>query len=144
MINVTYNCHSFDLMKTEKLSIAAGAFFGLSGVLLGAMAAHALRGKLDADSMRSFETGVRFQLFHAILLLVLPPLEKYLGMTFTRRIAYLTIAGIVLFSFSIYLLTLAPLVSMDASIAGPVTPLGGLLLITAWAMILYSVLRKSV
>ncbi len=123
----------------EKLLMAqvTGALLGFLGVLFGAFGAHYLKRKLSEDQARSFETGVRYQLLHAILLLVLSfnlsfsgPLDGYIVGAF--------LWGTLLFSFSIYGLVLSEVYGRKWRFLGPVTPLGGLLLLAGWALLGYS------
>ena len=124
-------------METILLVQVLGALFGLLAVVLGAFGAHALKKKLTVDQLHSFETGVKYQMYHGILLLVLgfnlgftSPLERY--------IAYSFVLGILLFSFSIYGLVLSAAKGRKWKFLGPVTPLGGLLLVLGWGLLLYS------
>ena len=114
-----------------------GALLGFLGVLLGAFGAHYLKGKMSDDQARAFETGVRYQLFHAVLLLVL----SY-NLSFTSSLdGYIVGAilwGTLLFSFSIYGLVLSEVFGKKWRFLGPVTPLGGLLLLVGWALLGYS------
>lgn len=123
----------------EKILMAqvTGALLGFLGVLFGAFGAHYLKRKLSAEQARSFETGVRYQLLHAILLLVLSfnlsfssPLDGYIVSAF--------LWGTLLFSFSIYGLVLSEVYGKKWRLLGPVTPLGGLLLLVGWALLGYS------
>jgi uncharacterized membrane protein YgdD (TMEM256/DUF423 family) len=114
-----------------------GAILGFLGVLLGAFGAHYLKGKMSEDQARAFETGVRYQLFHALLLLVLS-----FNLSFTSSLdGYIVGAilwGTLLFSFSIYGLVLSEVFGRKWRFLGPVTPLGGLLLLVGWALLGYS------
>src|SRR5690606_10200258 len=99
------------------LAQVAGAVFGLLAVLFGAFGAHALKKRFTPDQQLSFETGVRYQLFHAIVLLVIgftPAAENTLA-------AKLFITGIILFSFSIYGLCLTSAFGKKWRFLGPVT-----------------------
>lgn len=118
-------------MKNRNLIITAGTFAAL-GVVLGAFAAHVLEKQLTSDELSSFQTGVRYQIYHALALLILVvlPLNK------TSLPARFFVGGTVLFSGSIYLLTLDRLMGMDLSFLGWVTPIGGLALITAWLLLI--------
>jgi len=118
-------------MKNRNLIITAGTLAAL-GVVLGAFAAHVLEKQLTSDELSSFQTGVRYQIYHALALLILAvlPLNK------TSLLARFFIGGTVLFSGSIYLLTLDRLMGMDLSFLGWVTPIGGLALITAWLLLI--------
>ncbi|WP_420321166.1 DUF423 domain-containing protein [Flagellimonas sp.] len=124
-------------METILLTQFIGGFYGLLAVVFGAFGAHMLKKKLTPDQLQSFETGVRYQMYHAIVLLVLSynfgfdqPLEKYIVNCF--------IIGTLLFSFSIYGLCLCAANGKKLRFLGPVTPIGGLLLVIGWALLLYS------
>ena len=112
----------------------AGIVFGVLSVILGAFGAHGLEDKLTPDDIRTFETGVRYQMYHALFLLVLGSL-KQLPAERKKWIYYLAVCGIVFFSFSIYFLATNTLTSFDFKVIGFVTPVGGLLLIAAWGLL---------
>jgi len=119
--------------KLEKTSLAAGLFFGATGVILGAVGSHALKGHTEG-TLEFFRIGNKYQIYHALFLLILGFLQsKYPGRLMNLSI-YNTIGGIVLFSGSLYLFTLAEIK------VGMITPLGGLLLISAWILLLIHVL----
>ena len=112
------------------------ALLGFLAIAIGAFGAHRLRKQFDLQQQLQFDTGVKFQLFHAILLVVLgfnlgfnTPLETYM--------AYAFILGTVLFSFSIYGLTWSAAKGKKAKWLAPLTPIGGLLLLTGWALLIY-------
>ena len=114
-----------------------GALYGLLAVIFGAFGAHALKNKLTPELLQSFETGVKYQMYHAMVLLVLgfnlsfdQPLDSWIVNCF--------IFGTLLFSFSIYALCLGAAKGNKPRFLGPVTPLGGLLLVAGWALLLYS------
>ena len=120
----------------EKTSLAAGLFFGATGVILGAVGSHALKGH-TTEALEFFRIGNKYQIYHAMFLLILGLLQRrYPGKLINLSI-YNTIGGIVLFSGSLYLFTLAKIK------VGMVTPLGGLLLISAWILLLIHVLRTK-
>ena len=121
-----------------------GAIFGLTGVILGAMGAHALKAVLNADQLASFNTGVRYQLLHAIVLLVLGTKLGTIEAKTRFRIGALMVIGVILFSFSIYGLATIPAHGMEGIKAlGPVTPIGGLLMIAGWTWMLISAIRTK-
>ena len=119
-------------MISSKSFIVTGAVYGVLGVVLGAMASHALKSVLPENLMLSFNTGVRYQMYHALALLAIAPSLPYIRKTLVNWIYYLLTLGTLLFSGSIYALSLGPLVEMSTKALGPVTPIGGLLLITGW------------
>ena len=124
-------------MTTEN-SIKMAILFCLSAVILGAFGAHALKEVLSESQLSSFQTGVRYQFFHGLAILILSLNSKQ----FTDRLSSIIkimSAGIILFSFSIYLLNIQDLVGFSMSYLGPITPIGGLLLITSWTLLFFSI-----
>lgn len=105
----------------------------LLAVCFGAMGAHALKPILSIEQLKSFETGIRYQFIHGLVILFLPALNQYFSEKDIKQTSLLFTLGIVLFSFSIYLLNLREFLDLfGLKILGPITPLGGLLLITGW------------
>ena len=133
----------FSTSKTEMMNkniMAWGTAFALTAVILGAFGAHALKELLSSNQLASFETGVRYQMFHGIVLL-------FIGNSFnkirkTALISKLLASGTILFSFSIYLLNMQELLGISISFLGPITPIGGTLLIAGWFRLLLSLLKK--
>ena len=117
----------------NNLALLAGAFFGLTAVILGAFGAHLLKKKLTKEQLQSFETGVKYQMYHAIVLLVLGFNLEDLN----SKIIYAFIIGIILFSFSIYGLVISSANNKKLKFLGPITPLGGLFLIIGWSLLIY-------
>jgi len=114
--------------------LIAGAFFGLLAVILGAFAAHGLKGSISVESLSSFETGVRFQMYHALLLLIIGGLNLLSGKALSA-VFYLICIGIILFSGSIYLLSTGSMFGIDFTPFALLTPLGGSLLIIGWIIL---------
>jgi uncharacterized membrane protein YgdD (TMEM256/DUF423 family) len=124
-------------MTTEN-SIKMAILFCLSAVILGAFGAHALKEVLSESQLSSFQTGVRYQFFHGLAILILSFNMNY----FTKRLSSIIkimSVGIILFSFSIYLLNIQYLIGFSMSYLGPITPIGGLLLITSWIGLFFSI-----
>lgn len=104
-----------------------------SAILFGAFGAHALKAIVTADKVASFETGVRYQLFQGLGILVLALNIKSFG--FSLKLVFrLMLTGTILFSASIYLLVLGTAFDFPMSFLGPITPIGGLLMISAWVL----------
>jgi len=118
----------------NKTILLTGTILGGLAIILGAFGAHGLEDKLDANAIQTFETGVKYQMYHALFLLVLGSL-KQLPEARKRWIFYLVVIGVALFSFSIYLLATNALTGFDFKSIGFVTPIGGLLLISAWGLL---------
>lgn len=118
-----------------------GALFGLLAVVFGAFGAHALKKRLSEAQLRSFETGVKYQMYHALVLLMLG-FNLNLSTALERYMVYCFMLGTFLFSFSIYGLTLSAAKGRKLRFLGPVTPLGGLLLVIGWSLLLYSFVQN--
>lgn len=116
-----------------RLFFIAGAAFGLLGVAAGAFGAHALRARLSPDMLAVFETGARYQLIHALALLAAAWATIRWPGAATTAAGWLFIAGILLFSGSLYALTLS-----GQRWLGAITPLGGLAFIAGWAFLIWA------
>jgi uncharacterized membrane protein YgdD (TMEM256/DUF423 family) len=114
----------------RKITVTA-TVLGMIAIVLGAFGAHALKKVLSVDQLVTFETGVKYQMYHALFLLFLGT-TKLLSDNLKRTILYLVVVGVVFFSGSIYLLATDDLTSFDFKTIGFVTPIGGFLLICAW------------
>lgn len=120
----------------SQLGLIFASMFGLLAVVFGAFGAHLLKKKLTPDLLQSFETGVKYQMYHAIVLLILGfqlnsniPLDNY--------IIYSFILGTIFFSFSIFGLVISAAKNKKLKFLGPITPLGGLFLVCGWALLIY-------
>ncbi|MBR8537731.1 DUF423 domain-containing protein [Carboxylicivirga sediminis] len=125
----------------KQIVLVFGSIYGALSVTLGALGAHALKKVLTETQLQSFEVGVKYQMYHAIVLLVIgffftfeTRLQQMMGWSF--------ISGTLLFSFSIYFLSLSSLIGANLKVLGPVTPLGGLLMILGWCLLLVQVVRS--
>ena len=124
-------------MTTDKF-IKIAIFFGVTAVALGALGTHTLKHILSNNQLHSFETGVRYQLIHAITLLILTLNADRFNHHLRKSLKLMT-AGICFFSFSIYLLSIQHTIAIPLSFLGPITPIGGLLLICAWIILFFSI-----
>lgn len=120
----------------------SAAIVGMLAIILGAFAAHGLKSLISVESQYTFETGVRYQMYHAFFLLIIGNL-KFLSEKVKRTIYYVVIVGLVFFSGSIYGLATNTLTTFDFKSIGFVTPIGGLLLIAAWLILLINFLKTS-
>lgn len=120
--------------------LIAGAVFGLLAVILGAFAAHGLKEVISEEAIASFETGVKFQMYHAILLLILGGLNQMEQLVYPW-LFYLISLGVILFSGSIYLLSTNSLWSFDFTTIALITPLGGTFLILSWGILLLNFIK---
>ena len=125
----------------RKMAIA-GTFLGLTAIILGAFGAHALKVKLSIDQLSSFETGVKYQMYHALFLLLLS-FQSNISEKVKKTIFYLVLLGVLIFSGSIYMLSTRPISGLDLKFLGPVTPIGGILLISAWILLLTHFIKKK-
>jgi len=115
-----------------KAFFMAGCVFALLTVGLGAFGAHGLKSRISADMLAVFQTGVQYQFYHAIALLILALLVRQLGISPLFQVSgYLFIAGIVLFSGSLFVLSLTGIKQL-----GMVTPIGGLCFLAGWLTML--------
>ena len=117
---------------TQQIVLITGALFGMFAVIFGAFGAHALKKILTEEQLKSFETGVKYQMYHALVLLFA---GSYFN-TPNQIMGWCFIIGVIFFSFSIYGLVLSDAKGKKMKFLGPVTPLGGLLLIIGWAILL--------
>ncbi len=113
----------------SKKLITAAALLGALAVGLGAFGAHGLKKVLTPENLQVFETGVRYQFYHVFALLVLVVLQPYAAVKWLRRAGGFFIAGIMLFSGSLYLLAFMP---PGFRWVGAITPFGGVAFIAGW------------
>lgn len=118
-----------------------GAISGGLAVVLGAFGAHGLEKLVDAQSVDSFETGVRYQMYHALLVLIVGSAIET-TVKIKKIFFYLILSGTVLFSGSIYLLSTQQATGIDFSSIALLTPFGGLLLILSWICLAYSFIKR--
>ncbi|MFN3755954.1 MAG: DUF423 domain-containing protein [Flavobacterium sp.] len=114
-----------------KSYILWGCFFGATAVIFGALGAHALKQHLNAEQLLSFETGVRYQMYHALVLLLIGFQNQH-SKSHSKTLLIFLVTGIFLFSWSIYLLSTQSILDVNFSFLGPITPIGGVLLIVSW------------
>lgn len=126
----------------EKKILLAACLLGFLAIIFGAFGAHALKKVLTPEQLISFETGVKYQMYHALFLL-------FVGMTqiITLKekvvLFYLVLVGVLFFSGSIYILTTSTITGIKSKIIGPITPIGGLFLILSWGYLFYAILMKK-
>ena len=125
----------------NKTILLTGIVFGCLAIILGAFGAHSLKELLDADSLSSFETGVRYQMYHALFLMIIGSMNSIIQLNL-KWVYYLTTVGVVFFSFSIYFLSTSQLTGFEPGLLVLVTPFGGVLLITAWLLLGYRVFKQ--
>ncbi|WP_224484974.1 DUF423 domain-containing protein [Robertkochia aurantiaca] len=120
----------------ERSLLIAGGILGMLSVIIGAFGAHALKAALDTEALKSFETGVKYQMYHALFLMLVAQVQL-LTPGAKQWIFYLVIIGVLLFSGSIYLLTTTPVTGINIKKFGFITPIGGTMLIVAWGVFLF-------
>lgn len=111
-----------------RMLLLLAAVFGFTGVALGAFAAHGLKTQLSADYLAVFQTGVHYQMLHALALLALAALWERLAQRLLLAAGICFCVGILLFSGSLYALTLSGIGAL-----GVITPVGGLMFLVGWA-----------
>ena len=120
----------------NEIALLFAAFFGATAIILGAFGAHLLKKKLSVEQLQSFETGVKYQMYHAIVLLILGFQLKE-NTTIDQYIFLAFIIGTILFSFSIYGLVISAARNKKIRFLGPITPLGGLFLMIGRCLLIY-------
>ena len=119
----------------------ASGFLGATGVALGALAAHMLKAKLTVGQLAAFETGVRYQIYHTLALILITLLIYKLNSKFLAFSGWCFLIGTILFSGSIYVLATKDIFAIKVSWLAPLTPIGGLVLIIGWLMLLVSAFK---
>lgn len=122
--------------------ILTAAILGMTAIILGAFGAHKLKEVLNTAELSTFETGVKYQMYHALFLLFLATVNSISDKA-KNSILYLTVTGVIFFSGSLYLLAANRLTTFDFKVIGIITPIGGLLLILAWLLLFINVMKKK-
>lgn len=125
----------------REIILVFGGIYGALAVIFGAFGAHALKRIAHPELLKSFETGVKYQMYHALLLILCGMIFPFEGFS-QNLMGWFLILGTFFFSFSIYGLVLSSTRGRKMAFLGPVTPLGGLLLVMGW--ILFTVNVASV
>lgn len=126
----------------ERKITATAIIMGMTAIILGAFGAHALKKHLTVEELVTFETGVKYQMYHALFLLFLG-LTTLVTEKSKKTIFQLVIFGIIFFSGSIYLLATKTISGIDFKPLGIITPIGGTLLILGWAILLWQILKDK-
>jgi len=128
----------------HKRFITTGALLGAIAVALGAFGAHGLKKIVPAETVQTFQTGVQYQMYHALALLLTGLLYEKCFQKFARIAGVLFLIGVILFSGSLYLLTAgkaAEIASFDRS--GILTPFGGIAFIAGWLFLFLAAMKKG-
>ncbi|GAL67737.1 DUF423 domain-containing protein [Jejuia pallidilutea] len=123
-----------------KIILISAAILGVLSIILGAFASHGLKAHLSPENLQTFETGVRYQMYHALLLLFVGS-TSLVSSGYKNIIFYLVIFGVVLFSGSIYGLATNQLSSFNFKSIGFITPIGGLFLIASWVVLIINFVK---
>ena len=119
--------------------VLTGGNFALLALVLGAFATHALKAHFSAEVLQSFQTGIRYMMYHGLALIVFSKIPWAKNPIIYRLFFW----GIILFSGSILILCLGKLTPFDFSWLGPVTPIGGGLLIMGWALLIWKTYQNK-
>ena len=122
--------------------IRISIFFALTAVIFGALGAHYLKDLITSSQLTSFKTGVKYQFFHALAILLIS-LNKDKFNTHVKKSLFFLFIGTLLFSFSIYLLALKDLLLISFQYLALITPIGGLLLIIGWFLLFFCLKKKK-
>jgi uncharacterized membrane protein YgdD (TMEM256/DUF423 family) len=125
----------------KKITITA-AVFGLTAIVLGAFGAHALKKVLSLEQLSTFETGVKYQMYHALFLLFLGS-TNLIENKVKKVVFYTVVTGVFLFSGSIYILATNNLTGISFKPIGILTPIGGLFLIAGWGLIIVNLIKNK-
>lgn len=126
----------------NKKIVIAATLLGMLSVVFGAFGAHGLNALVTDSQIQSFEVGVRYQMYHALMLLFVG-LSGFLSLKTKRTIFYLVLVGIIFFSGSIYGLATNDLTAFNFKSIALITPFGGLLLIVSWLVLLLGALKAK-
>ena len=120
----------------KELFLVIGGIYGCLAVIFGAFGAHALKKKLSEEQQKSFETGVRYQMYHALILIMAAIAFPFREVS-QEITGWCFVIGVLLFSFSIYGLCFSAASGGKWKWLGPITPLGGLFLAGGWGLLLF-------
>lgn len=126
----------------NKTILITAVILGALSIILGAFAAHGLKKIISTEAIESFETGVKYQMYHALFLLFVGS-SSFITLGYKKIIFYLVLVGIICFSGSIYGLATNTLTSFNFKKIALITPLGGLLLVSAWIVLLINFIKSN-
>ena len=127
----------------QKLFLILGSVLGGLAVALGAFGAHGLKRIVSPDTVATYQTGVQYQMYHALALLLVGIMAERMSSSYIHYAGFFFLAGIVLFSGSLYLIV--SLYAMNKGVPTPVgiiTPIGGLFFILGWILLLIGIIKK--
>lgn len=124
----------------KQLVLIVAASYGMISIILGAFGAHAFKEILSVEKLQSFEVGVRYMMYSALVLLILGFFLDF-STGIEKNAARLIMIGSFMFSVSIYFLAFSEKLNIPSKFLGPITPVGGFLMIVGWALLLYHFIR---
>ena len=124
----------------KQLVLIVGAFYGMLSIILGAFGAHAFKDMISVEKLASFEVGVRYMMYSALTLLILGFFLDF-SSGIEKNAARLIMVGSFMFSMSIYFLAFSEKINVPSKVLGPITPVGGTLMLVGWGMLLYYFIR---
>lgn len=130
------------MSRTSRNTLVLGSIFAALAVILGAFAAHGLEKLLEAKQLETFQTGVRYQFYHAFGLFVVGLLSLHTSNQDYKWAVICMSLGILLFSGSLYLLSTQSVLNISTSFLGPITPIGGALFIVSWILVIRNLVRS--
>lgn len=125
----------------NKTILGTGIFFGVSAILLGAFGAHGLEKFISEGEIETYETGVMYQMYHALFLLIVACIDKVKTRD-KKAVLILVTLGVFCFSFSLYFLATNSLTAFDFKSVAFITPIGGVLLISGWLVLAYRLFKQ--
>lgn len=128
----------------KKLILTGASVSLLVAIGLGAMGAHGLKPLINAEALESYKTGVDYQIYHGLAILILLAIGHQFELKYKWAIRFMFI-GTLLFSGSIYLLALRPVLGIESwsAVLGPITPIGGLCFMTGWVLVIITSLKLN-
>lgn len=130
------------MSRTSRNTLILGCIFAALAVVLGAFAAHGLEEMLEIRQLETFQTGVRYQFYHALGLLVVGLLSMHTSSQDYKWAVVCMSLGILFFSGSLYLISTQSILGISTGILGPITPIGGILFIVSWILVIRNLLRS--
>ena len=126
----------------NKSIVIIGIVMLVIAIVLGAFGAHALKEHLTLEKLNTFEVGVRYQVYHGLAFLILGfSADKFqFSLKLPTRLIFV---GVLMFSGSIYFLAIQEMLGVSLKFLGPITPLGGLLMITGWLLFMVKIMRSK-
>ena len=126
----------------NKSVVIIGVVMMVIAIILGAFGAHGLKEHLTPEKLNTFEVGVRYQIYHGLAFLILGLSADKVQFSLKRPVQFI-FAGVLMFSVSIYFLAIQEMLGVSLKFLGPVTPLGGVLMIIGWILFLVKIIRSK-